>query len=125
MARLKLIDTMMQATIGVAIICLIGGSLTHYVREGISLFAGALWGSVNFYLLKHLMQNLLLHKEKKYLKLIILFSIKWPLLYLAGYGLLKTGYFSSAYLLIGFSIILCMIFIFGMKKVLSTGVNEK
>jgi hypothetical protein len=114
--QLKIINQTIQATLLVAAIALIGSLFLHRMPQGIALFAGALWGSVNLFFLKHVMHHLLLRNGEKHLKLSLLFCLKWPLLYLAGYGLLKTTYLPTLYLLGGFSLLLGMILILGLKE---------
>jgi hypothetical protein len=113
--KIKLI---IQATVIAALLSLIGSVLFHHVWEGVAIFAGALWGSVNLFFLKLLMQSLLLQRAKNRLKLALLVCIKCPLLYLAGYGLLKTKYLPPLYLLVGFSIIFANVVILGLCEVL-------
>lgn len=119
MVRLRAIEKIIYATLIAAVICLAGGGLIFHFQEGLAIFAGAVWGSLNLFFLKHLIQNLLLRTGKN-IKLFMLVCIKWPLLYLAGYALLKIDYLSSLYLLIGFSISIGMLFIFGIAGALKS-----
>lgn len=106
----KIINKIIYTTLLLACVCLLIGTISHHVQEGMALFTGALWGSVNLFFLKLLVQNLLI-KRSANLQLFAFMAIKWPLLYLAGYGLLKMDYFPSYYLLAGLSTLFLMIFI--------------
>lgn len=77
-------------------------------REGQAMCAGALWGSANLYILKHLVLSLLAVGKRDYIKICVLFILKCPLLYAGGYVLLKVPSLSPIYLFIGFSILFVM-----------------
>ncbi len=87
------------------------GSLFFDFRKGIAFFVGALWGVVSLYFLKHLLQSLVYHQRAKSLFLV---TIKWPLLYVLGYWLLRTTFFSTLYLLLGSSMIFGVLLIQGI-----------
>jgi hypothetical protein len=111
----KLIDNIIWITMSAATLCLAGGGLLHHIPEGFAIFFGALWGSVNFFFLKHFMKTLLLQK-KRIGKLILLAGLKWPLLYLAGYGLLKAQFFPVLFILAGFSLVFVCAAILGIRE---------
>jgi hypothetical protein len=116
--RLKTIEEIIYLTLFIALICLAGGALTHHVKQAVALFAGALFASANLFFLKYFIHNLLLQKEQIG-KLMLLLMIKFPLLYLSGYGLMKIKYFSKLYLLVGFTLQFAVMFIlavFGALK---------
>lgn len=110
----NLIDKMIYTTLFAALICLVGGFFSHHAKDGVALFSGAIWGALNLFFLKVLLQRLILPTYKKNFLFVLLILIKWPLLYLGGYYLLKNTYLSSMYLLAGFSILFVVIFIFGL-----------
>lgn len=85
---------------------------------GSGIAAGATWGCVNLFLLKHLVQNWLVLGPRDYIRVYTVSFIKFPLLYLAGYGLLTISYFPILSLLLGFSLIFVAIFLRGLKYVL-------
>lgn len=72
----------------------------------LGIFLGALWGIANLYLTKQLLETILLPTPNKNLKILIFTLIKFPLLYGAGYGLLRINSISPWDLLIGFTTIL-------------------
>jgi F-type H+-transporting ATPase subunit a len=62
-------------------------------------------------------QNLITPASKNYFKILLLLNVKFPLLYLIGYGLLATN-LPALSLLVGFSLILSVIFFNGFKSAL-------
>ena len=71
---------------------------------GITL--GTVWGFLNIFFLKQVLQNLLLQTENKNRKLLMFSLIKFPLLYLLGFALLSIKSLSALDLLIGFTLAL-------------------
>lgn len=115
--ELNFIDRTIKMTLILAVICLFTISLSRSFSEGLGLFAGAVWGSTNLLFIKHLMQNFIPLISKNYLKIFFLLNVKFPLLYLIGYGLLATD-LPPLSLLVGFSLILSVIFFNGFKSAL-------
>lgn len=71
-------------------VCLSTWLYTSYGFEFTAAFlAGAAWGSVNLFLIKCLVEILLSNHSKNYIKISWLLVVKFPLLYGAGYLLLK------------------------------------
>lgn len=97
-------------------------ALGHFY-DGLALFLGACWASVNLFFLAQLIKGMIGVKSKNYLKVFLLLSIKLPLLYLAGYGLLKIQNLSNIYLLMGFSFIFGVIFVLSLKNRLGVKTN--
>lgn len=87
-------------------------------REGQAICAGALWGSANLYILKHLVLSMLATGKKDYIKIFMLFMLKCPLLYAGGYVLLKVPSLSPIYLFIGFSLLFVMMALRAFKLTL-------
>ncbi len=83
--------------------------LAVYIRISfaVSFIFGCLWGCANLFLLKMLVMRLIVHEPRKNIKTIIaVLLVKFPILYLAGYLLVKWPYLSVYGLLWGFSAIL-------------------
>ena len=87
-------------------ICFISFGLYYDWKETLGICAGITWGLTNLYFIKQLVSFLLMGKQKSYLQVLLFVLIKFPLLYLVGYGLLMIPYFTPWSLLIGFSIVL-------------------
>lgn len=78
-----------------------------------AVFAGALWGCANIYMLRLLVQSWLTSEQRNYFAVHFLLWFKFPILYATGYALLKSAYFSAKGLVFGFSLIFVSILVFG------------
>jgi hypothetical protein len=91
------------------LLILIFGSYYYGFRPAISVFTGIIWGMVNLYFLSLLVRSTLrLDGADKATALVVLF-IKFPLLYVSGYFLMVSDYFSQLLLLAGFTLNLLVI----------------
>lgn len=86
----------------------------------LGIYTGIVWGLANFYFIKQLVSCFLMAKQKNYMQILLFALIKFPLLYLVGYGLLSIPYFSPWNLLIGFSIALIVIMQRGLMNPLDS-----
>ena len=99
--KLEFIDRVIKVSKAVA--CLLGGLVALYdLLSGLALLAGGLWGAYNLYFIMQLMKSLVGARKRALWTL-----IKFPLLYLAGYMLLKM--LPALYLLAGFTICLLVL----------------
>lgn len=81
-------------------------------KFGGGILAGAVWGCLNLLFLTHLItEALTLGREIRKGKVIIIALVKFPLLYLFGYFLLKIDYFPPISLLSGFTLIFLVMFL--------------
>lgn len=87
---------------------LLAAAFYYWWNEALGICLGMLWGSINLYMIKQLMQCVLIAENRNLLKILAYILIKFPLLYFLGYGLLSMPYFSPWSLLIGFSLILAV-----------------
>jgi hypothetical protein len=115
--KLEFISRVIKVTLIVAVICLVVVGFYYGLSYGLGIFAGAVWGCVNLHLIKQVVGNTLTLEQKDYLKIFTILGIKFPLLYLAGYGLLKIEYLPALNLLLGFSLIFGVIFLKGLGRV--------
>ncbi|MBA2368747.1 MAG: hypothetical protein H0V82_06960 [Candidatus Protochlamydia sp.] len=95
--------------------CLIVWCL-YSLSVGLSIFMGAMWGCLNFYFLKKLFEEYLKGADRDFLQCFAWLGIKFPLLYLSGFALLKLNFFSSLGLAGGFSLIFIAIFLLGITR---------
>jgi hypothetical protein len=114
---LEFVNQVIKITLLLAGMCFVIG-LFYNLPYASGIAAGAIWGCVNLFLLKHLLQNWLMFGQRDYIKFYTISFIKFPLLYLAGYGLLSISYFPILSLLLGFSLIFVAIFLRGLRYVL-------
>jgi hypothetical protein len=85
--------------------------------DAIGILLGAGWGIANIFFLKKTLEEWLLPKDRNNLIFYTLLQIKFPLLYLIGYGLLWMRIFSVLSLLIGFSLVFIAIFLLGLVNI--------
>lgn len=95
------------------LICLFSG-----IIQGCAFLLGLGWGCLNLFFIKHLTQNILLSKQRNFLKIGFLLTVKFPILYFFGYLLLKSAYFSSFHVVLGLSLFFVIIFLKGIDKTL-------
>jgi len=114
--ELEFINRVIKTTLILAVLVLIVVSFYYGLPYGLGIFAGAIWGCVNLFFLKQLVRNWLVVGPKDHLKIYTILGIKFPLLYLAGFGLLKIYYVPPLSLLLGFSLIFAVIFLKGLGR---------
>jgi hypothetical protein len=114
--ELEFINRVIKTTLVLAVLALIAVGFYYGLPYGLGIFAGAVWGCVNLFFLKQLVRNWLVVGPKDHLKIYTMLGIKFPLLYLAGYGLLKIKYLPALNLLLGFSLIFAVIFLKGLGR---------
>ncbi len=69
----------------------------------LAVFSGGIWGMLNFIFLSALIRSTITPEGADKFKAISLLLIKFPLLYLSGYFLLKIQIFEPMHLMIGFT----------------------
>lgn len=114
--ELEFINRVIKTTLILAGVALIAVGFYYGLPYGLGIFAGAVWGCVNLFFLKQLVRNWLVVGPKDHLKIYTILGIKFPLLYLAGYGLLRIKYLPPLNLLLGFSLIFLVIFLKGLGR---------
>ena len=114
--ELEFINRVIKTTLILAVIALIAVGFYYGLPYGLGIFAGAMWGCLNLFFIKQLVQNWLTLAPKDYLKIYTILGIKFPLLYLAGYGLLRIKYLPPLNLILGFSLIFLVIFLKGLGR---------
>lgn len=87
--------------------------LKHQTNWASGLMIGIIWAAVNFSLTTNLFEIALLKKDPKRVSLMLM--IKFPVLYVAGFFLLKSGLFPMMSLLAGIGLTL---FVIGIVNIL-------
>lgn len=72
----------------------------------LSIAIGIIWGAFNLYFIRELLTELFLASPKNILKICLLTLVKFPLLYLIGFGLLLFDQVTPGSCLIGFIIVI-------------------
>ena len=103
--------------------------VTVYYRFefGAGILAGTVWGCLNLLFLTHLITEVFSPgKEVRKGTVIAIALVKFPLLYAAGYLLLRINYFPAISLLSGFTLLFVVMFLKALGRwVLSLDSNEK
>ena len=95
------------------------------VYNTLAVFSGAVWGMVNLLFITRLIKVTITPEGVDSFRAIGLSLIKFPLLYLAGYFLLKIPHFEPLYLVIGFTGILAIMALKVMGKALTDSNSQK
>lgn len=99
--------TRTQKTTGaVLLIGLIFGMYYFGVYPALAYFSGGVWGMINLMMITSLVRYLIRPEGVDTTAVIILSLIKFPLLYVSGYFLMKVEVFDIKHLVYGFSTVL-------------------
>ncbi len=85
---------------------------------GLGLLLGTVWGSLNLFFITQTVTEAFSLKKPNKGKLILILLVKFPLLYSAGYVLLRIKYFPVESLLVGFTMIFLITFLKALGMVL-------
>jgi hypothetical protein len=92
--------------------------------SALAVFSGGVWGIINFIFLSSLVRTAIHPGEIDKLKVAGLALVKFPLLYVSGYFLLKVPQFEPLHLVIGFSLLLAVMVLKVLGRAL-LGLDEK
>lgn len=106
--ELDLVERTIKTTGVVLLVCLPFGLYYLGVYPTLAVFSGGVWGIVNFIFLSAVIRSAIRPEGADGRRLVLFALIKFPLLYLSGYFLLKVPMFNPLHLLIGFSITLAV-----------------
>ncbi len=90
----------------------------------LAVFSGGVWGIINLIFLSSLVRTAIHPGEIDKLKVAGLALVKFPLLYVSGYFLLKVPQFEPLYLVMGFSVLLAVMVLKVLGRAL-LGLDEK
>jgi hypothetical protein len=95
------------------------------VFGSLAVFSGAVWGIVNLILISRLIKATIRVEKTQHVTVIGLMIIKFPLLYVSGYCLLKISQFEPMLLVVGFTSILGVIALRVLGRALIDPDNKK
>lgn len=101
---IEFVKKVIVLTIILAVMMVIVVGVAYGMPSAVGVFAGAAWGVVNLYFIKLLIESLLAQNSRSYFNIAMLFGVKFPLIYLAGFALFKISYMPALSLILGFSI---------------------
>ena len=123
----EFINRVIKTSLVLAILGFLFVTVYYDFKFGAGILAGAVWGCLNLLFLTHLITEVFSPgKEVKKGKVIIIALVKFPLLYAAGYLLLRINYFPAISLLSGFTLIFLVMFLKALGRwILSLDSNKK
>lgn len=122
--ELDFIDRTLRTTSLVLLAFLPFGIYYFGFYPALAIFSGGVWGIVNLIFLSSLVRSAIHPGEIDKLKVAGLALVKFPLLYLSGYFLLKVQQFQPLHLVIGFSLLLAVMILKVLGRAL-LGLDEK
>jgi len=105
----ELIDRTLRTTAIVLSVFFPFGIYYLGLYPSLAVLSGGVWGMLNFIFITFLVKNTLVPEGANLVRVSIIALIKFPLLYLTGYFLLKIPHFEPLYLLAGFSGLLLIV----------------
>ena len=115
---LDFVDRTLKTSGVVLLISLIFGVYYFGLNPALAFFFGGVWGMVNLLMLKRLVTLAIRPDGVDLPSVIILALIKFPLLYVAGFFLLKIEQFETIHLVYGFSSVLVVMVLKAAGRVL-------
>jgi hypothetical protein len=115
---LEFIDRAIRTTGVVLLIFFPFGLYYMGFYPSLAVFSGGIWGILNFMLITGLVKAAIRFEGAHTPRVIVLALVKFPLLYVSGYFLLKISYFQPLHLLIGFSSILAIVVLKAVGRLL-------
>ncbi len=124
---IEFIYRIIRTSLVVSALCFIFIAVYYLFPFGLGLFLGTVWGCLNLFFITQLVTEALSLKKPNKFKVWLILLVKFPLLYSAGYALLKIGYFRVESLLAGFTLIFAVTFMKALGQVFLsvTGKQEK
>lgn len=122
---ISFIDRTLKTTAVLILLFLALGSLHFPFYDVLAVVSGAIWSIINLYFLALLVKATIRPEGPDKAAALVFLFIKVPLLYLAGYFLIKVPMFGVGYLVIGFSVPLAVILLKVLGRVLLGLDNKK
>lgn len=115
----EFIQRIIKTTLLVATIVALFVAVYYSVPYAVGLWFGTIWGSINFYFIKILIQEVSTPSRSARRNVVLLIlTVKFPLLYFAGYILLRWQYIPDLSLLLGFSLLFVVMVLKALGRVL-------
>lgn len=92
---------------------------------GLGLFLGTAWGCLNLFFITQLILEVISLKKPNKGKVLLILLVKFPLLYFAGYILLRLNYFPVESLLIGFTLIFAVTFLKALGRMVLSSISKE
>ncbi len=116
---LDFIDRSLKTSGIVLLIFLPFGTYYLGIYPTLAVFSGGVWGILNLIFISALVRSTIRPEGVFLSKALGLALFKFPLLYAAGYFLLKVHYFEPMFLLIGFTSLFVIVFLKALGRVVT------
>ena len=114
---IEFIHRVIKTSLVVAVLCFLFVTVYYNFKFGAGILAGTIWGSLNLWFLTQLIVEIFSPgKEVRKGKMILIAVVKFPLLYAAGFILLRINYFPPLSLVSGFTLIFLVMFLKAMGR---------
>lgn len=114
---IEFIHRVIKTSLVLVVLILLFVTVYYDFKFGAGILAGSIWGCLNLFFLTQLITEIFSPgKEVKKRKVVLIAVVKFPLLYLAGFLLLKMNYFPPLSLVCGFTLIFLVIFLKAMGR---------
>ncbi len=121
---IRFIDRTLKTTGIVSLVVLVFGAAYFDIFDVLAVFSGMIWGIVNLYFLSLLVKSALRPEGPDKAATLTLILIKFPLLYLSGYFLIKVPEFDILLLLAGFTSLFAVMFLKVLGRII-LGLDSK
>jgi len=115
---LEFITRVVKTSVIVSLIQLPFVAIYFDYRYGLGILLGCLWGVVNLHFLRSVVVCYTKLSGRSKRQLLLLLLLKFPLLYLVGYLLLKSSLFPVLSLVVGFTLIFAVILLKALGRLL-------
>jgi hypothetical protein len=108
----------------VAVLSFLFISVYYNFPFGLGLFLGTVWGCLNLFFISQLIIEAISLKKPNKGKIILIFLVKFPLLYFVGYVLLWLKYLPVESLVVGFTLIFAVTFLKALGRLIFTSITK-
>jgi len=114
---LEFLKRVQMATLVVGVIAFAFVALYYDLRFGLGLLIGCLWGVGNFWAITRVLTVVMTRGQIDQRRALIFAAIKFPVLYIVGFVLLRSGWFEPISLVAGFSLLFLVVLLKALGRV--------
>lgn len=122
---IEFIYRIIRTSLIVSALCSLFVAVYYAFPFGMGLFLGTVWGCLNLFFITQLITEALSLKKPNKVKVWLILLVKFPLLYSAGYFLLRLQYFRVESLLAGFTLIFAVTFLKALGQVVLSAASRQ
>jgi len=118
---LTFINRVIKSTLILGALIFIFGSVYFDWLYSLGIFVGSIWGCANLWFIKQFVVGYVTPGQRDAKKLAILAVIKFPVLYIVGFLILRLAWFPVSAFVIGFSLVFAVILLKALGKLIVEG----